>query len=131
MNRSIIFLLVIFLIYSCQLFDRHTVIEGKQSFQKKEDPEQIKKIIKGKQIYNKDCFMCHQKEKKGIDILKNINQRISNNYFSLYITKHDSLILSGDPYAREMSKKFNNAAAKHDYKYTENEMNCLIEYVMQ
>jgi hypothetical protein len=113
------------------MFDRHVVVETDDSFYQKKALEKEKKIKKGLIIFNRDCSMCHQKGKKRIDLLANLNQRMTKKYFALYITKHDSLIKSGDPYARQMAKDWNNAAPKHDYIYTNEELDCLTKYVMQ
>lgn len=113
------------------MFEKHNVIEENIEYQKNREVRKEKGIAKGKEIYKEDCIMCHQKEKKGIDILIDIDKRMTKQYFALYITKHDSLRLANDPYLIKMTEKFNNAAAKHDFVYTKEEMNYLIEYVMQ
>ena len=113
------------------MFERHTIIEDNTTYSKPEITPLLKKIKKGKIIYNRDCSMCHQKGKKGIDLLLNIDQRMTKSYFALYVTKHDSLRKSGDSYAEQMAKQWGNTTPIHNYVYSKEEMGYLIAYVMQ
>jgi len=131
MKKLCLLAIVSLLVFNCQMFERHTVIEDNTTYSKPETTPPLKDIKKGKAIYNRDCAMCHSKDKKGIDLLKDIDQRMTKSYFALYITKHDSLRRSGDPYVKQMAAKWNDAAPKHDYTYSKEEMENLIAYAMQ
>ena len=130
MKRLWLFTIILLLFFNCQMFERHTVIEDNTTYNKPERISSLKDIKRGKAIYNRDCAMCHPKGKKGIDLLLNIDQRMTKSYFALYVTKHDSLRKSGDVYIKQMSETW-EAAPRHNYTYSKEEMENLIAYVMQ
>lgn len=131
MKKLWLFAIISLLFFNCQMFERHTIIEDNTTYSKPEITPSLKEIKKGKAIYNRDCSMCHPKGKQGIDLLLNIDQRMTKSYFALYVTKHDSLRESGDSYAKQMAKQWSNAAPRHNYIYSKEEMDYLIAYVMQ
>ena len=115
------------LLSSCQFFDRHVVIEDNTLYQK-QDNKPLVENVKGKALFNRDCSMCHQKGKRGIDFIRNLEDRMTKTYFVLYITKHDSLVRAKDVYALKMQETFNNAGVRHDHVYSNEELENLIEY---
>ena len=84
----------------------------------------------GKEIFIADCNVCHKRRGViGNEYIKLTIENIGINYFKLFLTKQDSLVNSKDIYAIKLKEEFNNMGNSHNFNYSENELNLLIEYL--
>lgn len=84
----------------------------------------------GKDLFKDDCTMCH-KERGIINTryMKETLENVGNNYFRAFITNQDSLVNSKDIYAIKVKEEYNHMANAHNFKYSEKEINGLVEYI--
>ena len=119
---------------SCSFLDRHEVV-GELPSQKQSPKIDLKKheaiMARGKAIYDRDCEMCHAKNKKCMNLLRNIEERMPLRYLTLYITKYDSLRRAKDPYVMRMQEEYSGAAPLHDNTYTKEELTDLLIYILE
>jgi len=84
----------------------------------------------GKEIFITDCNVCHKRHGViGNEYIKLTIENIGINYFKLFLTKQDSLVNSKDIYAIKLKEEFNNMGNSHNFNYSENELNLLLEYL--
>ena len=85
---------------------------------------------RGKEIFTADCNVCHKRRSTiGNKYIKRTIENVGIDYFKLFLTKQDSLVKSKDIYAIKLKEEFNNAGNSHNFDYSENELNSLIEYL--
>ena len=85
---------------------------------------------RGKEIFTSDCNVCHKRRSTvGNQYIKGTIENVGIDYFKLFLTKQDSLVESKDIYAVELKAEFNNMGNSHNFKYSDSELNDLIEYL--
>ncbi|AUC76406.1 c-type cytochrome [Olleya sp. Bg11-27] len=84
----------------------------------------------GKELFKEDCTMCH-KERGIINIRYMVEtfENVGHNYFKAFITNQDSLVKIKDIYAIKVKEEYNYTANAHNFKYSEKEINGIIEYI--
>jgi hypothetical protein len=58
-----------------------------------------------------------------------VNQRLSPNYFKLYVTKQDSLIKRKDKYALQLKTAYGIQGNVHNFTFSDTELNAIIAYL--
>ncbi|WP_445711005.1 c-type cytochrome [Flavobacterium sp.] len=127
---SSLLLLSIFVIY--YLLTNYNLDSKKVEAQKLEgiiSKKESKLFEKGETIFIDDCKVCHVMKYRGHNFLNDIFKRVDSSYFKLYITKQDSLIKSDDKYAIETKKNFGNNGMIHSFKYNNEEIKALLDYL--
>ena len=84
---------------------------------------------KGKTIFIADCKVCHGGKDRTDNYLEGVVERIGVNYLKLYLTKQDSLITAKNKYALRLKDTFGNLANSHNFKYSDEQLNAIIEYL--
>jgi hypothetical protein len=84
---------------------------------------------KGLELFINDCKMCHVTKGRRHNHLDGIVDKVGVDYLKLYITKQDSLIENNDKYAIAIKEIWGNQANNHNFKYSEKELDFLIEYL--
>lgn len=84
---------------------------------------------KGKEIFITDCNVCHVQNERLHNFLNGIFEKIDTSYFKIYITKQDSLLNTKDTYALERKENFEDNGFIHSFKYNNEEIKALIEYL--
>lgn len=82
----------------------------------------------GEAIFKKDCNTCHSKYKRD-NYLEGVVDWLGTNYLKLYLTKQDSLITAKDSIALRLKKVWGNLANSHNFRYSEHDLNAVIEYL--
>ncbi|MDC6367608.1 MULTISPECIES: c-type cytochrome [Flavobacteriaceae] len=84
----------------------------------------------GKDLFKDDCNVCH-KERGIINTryMKETIKDVGREYFRAFISNQDSLVNSKDIYALKVKEEYNYTANAHNFKYSEKEINGLIEYI--
>ncbi|CAM4169103.1 MULTISPECIES: c-type cytochrome [Flavobacterium] len=127
---SSLLLLSIFVIY--YLLTNYNIDSKKVEAQKLEEiisKKESKLFEKGKTIFIGDCKVCHVMKYHGHNFLNGIFKRVDSSYFKFYITKQDSLLKSNDKYALETKKNFGNNGMIHSFKYNNEEIKALLDYL--
>lgn len=83
----------------------------------------------GKEIFMKDCQKCHVSKNMKHNYLAGIVDRVGTDYLKIYLTKQDSLLQAKDKHALEIKEFWGNNGTIHNFNFTENELNLLIEYL--
>jgi cytochrome c1 len=83
----------------------------------------------GKTLFRADCSMCHVAKYKTDNLMEGIVNRIGENYLRKYLTKQDSLLNAKDKYALALKESWGNLANSHNFKYSDEELNALIQYL--
>lgn len=83
----------------------------------------------GKDIFIKDCRKCHVSKNMKHNYLSGIVKKVGTDYLKKYLTKQDSLLKAKDEYALEIKEFWGNNGTIHNFNFTENELNLLIEYL--
>jgi len=91
--------------------------------------ERTQEFEKGLEIFLNDCRKCHVTKGRLHNYLDGIVDKVGVDYLKLYITKQDSLTENKDKYALAIKEEWGNQANSHNFKYSENELNLLIEYL--
>ncbi len=73
--------------------------------------------------------MCHAMKDQLHDYLDDVVRRVGEPYLRLYITNQDSLTKAQDKYAIDLKNKTGNLANSHNYKFPDEELNALIQYL--
>jgi mono/diheme cytochrome c family protein len=84
---------------------------------------------RGEAIFRLDCNACHVVKNKLHNYLEGVVDRVGKDYLKLYLTKQDSLVFAKDNNALMLKRMWNNMANSHNFKYTEEELNAIIEYL--
>ncbi len=84
---------------------------------------------KGLELFLNDCKKCHVTKGQLHNYLDGIADKVGVNYLKLYITKQDSLTENKDNYALAIKDDWGNQANSHNFKYSETELNLLMEYL--
>ena len=84
---------------------------------------------RGETIFRADCNACHVSKNKLHNYLEGVVDRVGKDYLNLYLTKQDSLVSAKDSNALMLKRVWNNMANSHNFKYTEDELNAIIEYL--
>ena len=66
------------LLSNCQFFDKHVVVEENVSYLEEDNKLPVENV-KGKELFKRDCSMCHQKGKRGIDLIRNLGGQDDKN----------------------------------------------------
>ena len=112
-----------------------TNIMGKRASDLNDDIEIVKEskvsqlYIDGENLFVKDCRVCHVSKEMKHNYLEGVIEKVGLNYLKLYLTKQDSLITVEDKYAIAIKKEYNNMPNSHNFKYSEEELNAIIEYL--
>lgn len=93
------------------------------------DDERTPEFEEGLEIFLNDCRKCHVTKGRLHNYLDGIVDKVGVDYLKLYITKQDSLTENKDQYALAVKEEWGNQANSHNFKYSENELNLLIEYL--
>ncbi|WP_204346628.1 c-type cytochrome [Psychroserpens algicola] len=86
-------------------------------------------FLAGKEIFQTDCNMCHPGKSQLHYNLDNALEEMEIEYFKLYLTKQDSLILVKDNFAIAIKENYGNMGNSHNFKYSDEELNQIIEYL--
>lgn len=73
--------------------------------------------------------MCHTGKSQLHYNLDKTLEEMDFEYFKLYLTKQDSLILVKDSYAIAVKENYGNMANSHNFQYSDKELNQIIEYI--
>ena len=84
---------------------------------------------RGESIFKSDCVACHSTRHSTDNYLLGVVQRVGPNYLKLYLTKQDSLINAKDNYALKVKRTYSNQANSHNFKYSDEQLNAIIEYL--
>ena len=84
---------------------------------------------RGEAIFRTDCNACHVAKDKLHNYLEGVVDRVGKDYLKLYLTKQDSLVSAKDSNALMLKRVWNNMANSHNFKYSEEELNAIIEYL--
>jgi len=93
------------------------------------DDKRTPEFEKGLEIFLNDCRACHVTKGQLHNYLDGIVDKIGVDYLKLYLTKQDSLIANYDKYALSIKEEWGNQVNNHNFKYSENELNLLIDYL--
>ncbi|GAA3560455.1 hypothetical protein GCM10022395_09050 [Snuella lapsa] len=93
------------------------------------DDKRTPEFEKGLNIFLNDCEKCHVTKGNLHDYLEGIVDKVGINYLKLYLTKQDSLIENKNPYALALKDNWGNQPNSHNFAYSTNELNLLIEYL--
>lgn len=91
--------------------------------------ERTPEFEKGLDIFLHDCNKCHVSKNKLHNYLADAVDKMGEDNLRLYITKQDSLIENGDNFASEIKIVWGNQANNHNFKYSEKDLDFLIEYL--
>ena len=94
----------------------------------KED-ERTLEFERGLEIFLNDCVKCHVTKNKLHNYLDGVVDEYGEQFVAMYITKQDSLIESKDSLALAIMKECGNNANSHNFNYSDEELNYLIEYL--
>ncbi|MFN7014408.1 MAG: c-type cytochrome [Bacteroidia bacterium] len=83
----------------------------------------------GYTIFKADCNACHVTKQRLHNHLEGVVDRVGEDYLKLYLTKQDSLILAKDSNALKLKELWSNLANSHNFKYTQEQLNAIIEYL--
>ncbi|WP_452600900.1 hypothetical protein [Pontimicrobium sp. MEBiC06410] len=85
----------------------------------------------GKEIFISDCNVCHKRHSviNPLSMTKGIMNEMGIDYFKEFITNQDSLINVKDTYTTKIKNNYGNLANSHNFKYSNSELNNLIEYI--
>ncbi len=84
----------------------------------------------GQFIFNLDCIDCHAGKHRTDNILiDNIVQGVGEKYLKLFLTKEDSLVAAKNKYTVSLKAEFGNLANSHNFKYSDEQLNAIIEYL--
>jgi hypothetical protein len=86
-------------------------------------------FLKGEAIFRIDCNKCHVSKGRLHNYLEGVVQRSGVDYLKLYLTKQDSLIAAKNSNALMLKRVWNNQGNSHNFIYTEEELNSIIEYL--
>ena len=132
--RNIVFTLIILIIivvisYFIMNFKAATnpIIKKEKEIVPLENESELFK--KGKEIFIADCNACHVQKERLHNFLEDIFEKIDTSYFKIYITKQDSLLNNKDTYALERKENFGLNGMIHSFKYNNEEIKALIEYL--
>ena len=111
---------------------------GITELDKKSEKNQSTKVIvekpslefqAGMEIFKADCNICHVGKSQLHYNLDKALEEMDVEYFKLYLTKQDSLVSIKDSYAIAVKENYGNMANSHNFKYSEEELNQIIEYI--
>lgn len=86
-------------------------------------------FLQGQKLFRTDCNTCHVAKKRLHNYLEGVVQRVGEEYLIKYLTKQDSLINSNDKYALKLKEVYGNAGNSHNFKYDDEQLLSLIEYL--
>ena len=77
------------------------------------------------------CMTCHGFNFGTDNYLEGVVQRVGEKYLSIYLTKQDSLINAHDPYAISLKNKWGNLGNSHNFKFSQSDLEALMEIMKQ
>jgi len=86
-------------------------------------------FLSGEALFKFDCNKCHVAKNRLHNYLEGVVQRVGISYLKLYLTRQDSLISAKDSNALYVKNFWGNLGNSHNFKYTEEELNYIIEYL--
>jgi mono/diheme cytochrome c family protein len=87
------------------------------------------KYRNGESIFRADCQACHGGRDKTDNYLEGVVERVGPDYLKLYLTRQDSLITAKNEYALKLKDVFGNLGNSHNFKYSDEQLNAIIEYL--
>tara|TARA_R110002051_G_scaffold322862_1_gene414713 strand:- start:792 stop:1229 length:438 start_codon:yes stop_codon:yes gene_type:complete len=91
--------------------------------------ERTPEFEKGLDLFLNDCKQCHVTKNKLHNYLDGIVDKRGKEFLKLYLTKQDSLIENEDELALAIKKEWGNQANNHNFKYSEKDLDFLMEYL--
>lgn len=123
-------LITLFFLASCK-DGRNQKMSTTDSLKKSEHitPSTTVNFKLGQSLFISDCSACHVPKHGTDNLLLGIVHRLGVDYLKVYLTKQDSLINAKDKYATDLKKAYGNQPNSHNYQYSDNQLNYLVEYL--
>ncbi len=93
------------------------------------DDKRSPEFEQGLELFLSYCRKCHVTKSRRHNYLDGIVDKVGVDYLKLYLTKQDSLTKNKDKYSLAIKDEWGNQANSHNFKYSERELNLLIEYL--
>ncbi len=93
------------------------------------DDERTPEFEKGLDIFLNDCRQCHVTKNKLHNYLDGVVDEYGEQFVAMYITEQDSLIENMNYLALAIKKEWGNNTSNHNFKYSDEELSYLIEYL--
>ncbi len=131
LERAITLLSIFILITSCSINTKEQSGNVDSTGQESTNSALVdsSSFFKGETIFRADCNQCHLAKGSLDNHLEGVVQRVGVNYLKLYLSKQDSLISGKDSNALMVKKIYNNRPNSHNFNYTTEELNAIIEYL--